>query len=98
MGSAILWEYYCAGNAIGMRQVQCPLGCEDGRCHGCVDTDGGDNPSVYGEVTLGDTLKKQDICSNRDEKVLREFYCVSAEEVGSREVVCPGVCSGGACA
>ena len=98
--TAQLVEYYCINNRISSKRIECPKGCTDGRCEGCVDTDGGDNPDVYGEVTIGDTLRKKDICSNigDEDNILREFYCVSPTELSSREVVCPGTCSAGRCA
>jgi hypothetical protein len=95
-GAAMLREYYCSGNVIGMRLVECPLGCSDGRCLGCEDSDGGDDPDVYGEVTLGTTLRKKDTCSNRDGVTLTEFYC-AGNTVASRQVTCPTSCDGGYC-
>jgi len=96
-GSASLSEFYCDGNRITMRMHECPLGCAEGRCLGCEDSDGGDEPDVYGEVTLGDTLTKRDTCSNRDGVTLTEFFCADPGEVGSRQVVCPASCDGGYC-
>jgi hypothetical protein len=94
--SASLNEFYCDENRIAMRLHQCPTGCADGRCLGCEDSDGGDKPNTYGEVTLG-SLTKKDICSNRDGVTLTEFYCVGPEEVGSRQVACTTSCDGGYC-
>jgi hypothetical protein len=97
VNTAMIREFYCMNNHVTSKSHQCPLGCSDGRCLGCEDTDGGDNPNVYGEVTLGSTLHKKDICSNRDGVTLTEFYCQSHEEIGSRQVVCPTSCDGGYC-
>jgi len=95
---ATLSEYFCAGNMISSKSIQCPTGCEDGRCLGCQDTDGGDFPEVYGVVTIGSELTKKDICSNQgDGNDLREFFCISHEELSSRTVTCPGGCDGGRC-
>ncbi|MFH1055147.1 MAG: hypothetical protein V1744_03510 [Candidatus Altiarchaeota archaeon] len=98
-GTASLTEYYCAGNRVTSKIMDCPKGCVDGRCAGCVDSDGGVNPEEYGEVTLGTTLTKKDYCSKIGDagNVLFEFYCKSVTEVGSEEVTCPGACSDGKC-
>lgn len=98
LGSAILHEFYCEGNRISLKQFECPMGCEAGACLGCKDTDGGDKPDVYGEVTLGTTLHKKDICLRTGEgKTLTEFYCVTPSQIGSRQVECPTSCDGGYC-
>lgn len=99
LSTASLQEYYCATKTFATSKIlQCPKGCLDGRCAGCVDTDGGDNPSVYGEVSLGDTLTKKDLCSRiGDGKTLQEYFCASRTELGSRQVVCDGGCADGRC-
>ncbi|MBD3387614.1 MAG: hypothetical protein GF416_01070 [Candidatus Altiarchaeales archaeon] len=97
VGSAILHEYYCGGNRIGMKQIDCTTGCDDGRCIGCEDSDGGDNPEVYGEVRMSSEWTKADKCSNIDGITLREFFCKSHTELGYRDVVCPTSCAGDYC-
>jgi hypothetical protein len=99
IGPASLQEYFCQpNNRTGTKIVECAQGCEEGRCLGCLDTDGGDNPSVYGQVTLGKTLVKKDLCSRiGNGTTLQEYFCKSKNEVGSRMVDCMAGCVDGRC-
>jgi hypothetical protein len=93
-----LIEYYCNGTAVASETIQCPLGCLEGVCVSCDDTDGGNVPSEYGIVTLGKTLMKKDLCSKiGDGKTLQEYYCATKTEIGSAQVYCDGGCDNGRC-
>jgi hypothetical protein len=98
-GTATVREFYCMpSDKISWKLIQCPKGCSDGACIGCVDTDGGDNPGTYGEAKLGTTLLKKDMCQTiGNGTTLQEYFCKSRDEIGSRIVDCPGGCSGGRC-
>ena len=54
----VVYEYYCEGGAVAVKQIMCPEGeaCEGGKCveafvGECEDTDGGKNPYKKGTVT-----------------------------------------------
>ena len=98
-GSATLLEYFCLyNNRTSSEIVQCPKGCANGQCGGCSDTDGGDNPETYGEVSLGKDVTKRDLCQTiGDGKTLQEYFCVNATDMGSRQVYCDAGCTGGRC-
>ncbi|MFH0863433.1 MAG: hypothetical protein V1875_10470 [Candidatus Altiarchaeota archaeon] len=97
--SASLLEYYClTNNRTSSELVQCPKGCYLGSCGGCSDTDGGDYPEVYGEVSVGKELTKRDRCQTiGDGKTLQEYYCLNSTDLGSRQVYCDAGCSDGRC-
>jgi len=91
-------EYWCDGTNVRSTAYDCPTGyeCSGGRCvAGCRDTDGGDNPSTYGSVWIGDTAYG-DRCSDSDHVL--EYYC-SGNTAASHTWECGFgyVCSSGAC-
>jgi len=92
-------EFYCLPSGkLTFKFIQCPKGCLKGECAGCKDSDGGIKPDVYGEVTLGETLTKKDVCSRvGDGKTLQEYYCKNRDEPGMQEIVCSGGCADGRC-
>ena len=59
----------------------------------CGDTDGGNNPSVFGK-TVSSTSASEDVCSSAT--TLSEFFC-SGNSIQSAQIVCPGSCQNGAC-
>ena len=95
---ATLIEYLCIENVLTSKMVQCPTGCLDGKCLSCEDTDGGDNPYVFGSVSVGANLHKKDICSTiGDGKTLQEYYCLNETYIGMVKHICPSACVAGAC-
>jgi hypothetical protein len=54
----------------------------------CGDTDGGNNPSVFGK-TVSSTSANEDACSSST--TLTEFFC-SGNSIQSASVVCSGSC------
>jgi hypothetical protein len=62
----ILIEGYCNGNGATTESFNCPNGCFKGACvtkknnnADCFDSDGGNNPSTFGYVRLGESLETQ---------------------------------------
>jgi hypothetical protein len=112
-------EYYCDSTGNGQKTiVKCVNGCEGGRCltvtttptstGGCTDSDGGKNPTKYGEVKVGGVTYKDGCnsctgaCSGTDDSCntscggMTEYYCDQGK-VASYQVECEGNCNGGVC-
>jgi subtilisin family serine protease len=75
-GGEYLREHYCNNSALKSVNIFCKDGCANGACVNaslmkCVDSDGGRNYTLKGNVTKGDVVKT-DFC---DGNVLKEYYC-----------------------
>lgn len=95
--------------ASDSKTIPCEGGyeCKDGACvrsvTSCQDDDNGENPNVYGTVTLslvdGTTQFERDLCLNP--RTVSELSCPSgsSSEISRRDINCPDgyECDGGAC-
>lgn len=77
----------------------CSNGCANGACISsnttqCIDSDGGLNYYVKGNVKVNNTLRGEDYCT--DDGRLDEYYC-EGNESGSTIYTCPLPCVDGAC-
>ena len=111
IGGGTLTEYYCDDDEVKKVVVQCNAGCaptgdacakeepKNASFEGCVDSDGGDVPEVYGTVNLSGIVF-EDTCESKAYKigsssVLKEYFC-TAGDVDSKEYYCDE-CSQGVC-
>jgi len=99
-----LVEYYCDGSrSVDSIEFLCPhgYGCVDGECTSyCTETDGGNDPGMFGEVSFGSYVYA-DYCIDREDPVmdrLVEYYC-DGDGLGydTFEYSCVGACSDGEC-
>ncbi len=97
-----LVEYYCYSNRMKQKTYTCKLGCADGRCVNCVDSDSGISAYKIGVAYLNSAAAKKykDTCTNvigktatRGAYVL-EYYCKD-NKVVSTSIKCN--CVNGAC-
>lgn len=68
----------------------------------CIDSDKGNNPDVYGEVTLSGRPYAKDFCNFNDRvpnTQVKEYWCETpdAKVVSSKWTPCPNGCVDGAC-
>ena len=109
-------EAFCnADGSLNYTLLDCPNGCDEdnGIClptlvSGCIDTDGGKNIFLVGNISgnytspTGKTIKwplSKEICSkdaNGNYTIVREGYCVG-NELKIESIACPDVCFKGAC-
>jgi len=110
-GQIRLKEYYCEGDAIKLRYVNCLGNCNFGACRNdyfyadnatgfCRKSDGGINPTEIGTMryTINSTTVWEftDYCQTSSSLV--EFYCTGGGMGHSAEIVeCPLGCRYGAC-
>jgi len=94
----MLAEYYCVDGQVASESIECELGCEDGACVSCLDSDGGEDYSEFGSVTGKDIVSEEfitesDICLGNIlvEKSCRNGYLVD------NFFECPYDCEDGAC-
>ena len=96
-----LMEGICYEGAWGKLYYQCPNGCKDGACTenepACVDSDGGYNIYVKGELKWksdsGEILINKDYCSG---VLITEYGCKEGKSY-SEVYTCPYGCYNGAC-
>lgn len=94
-----LTEYTCESGRVKSITYTCPGGCLDGACVPCLDTDGGYNLKVKGDVwVLGMSYKKtSDYCVTAIPTLLREKGCTKEGRVTEAESYCGTICKDGAC-
>ncbi|MEA3378077.1 MAG: hypothetical protein U9Q69_00405, partial [Nanoarchaeota archaeon] len=98
----LLVEYSCQEKKTRFTTVHCKGGCIEANCQApfCYDTDGADNPVIYGMIRGIDETGEyeiEDVCM--DDLTLVEYYCDISEALGygQREVQCSDPCSEGSC-
>ena len=93
LSEATLAEFFCQGTG-GLRELHydCPVGCSDGACIPCLDSDGGFNIEEEGEI-INDPQGRADYCNSNTEQV--EYYCVG-NQVRDHAVRCFS-CASGTC-
>jgi hypothetical protein len=75
MDSDTLKEVYCFGDgSIEIEEYSCLLGCEDGACLMCLDSDGGVNKYMKGTVRDSSGNIKTDECQQYTDNLI-EYYC-----------------------
>ncbi len=97
----VLKEYYCDGHTLGVLQVQCKFGCDDGACneypltvgYTCLDTDGGD-AEIRGLCVFSDASGNhsfEDCCASEcavGSAAARTLYEYGCEEITSGFKAC----------
>lgn len=100
LSDAQLNEYYCENNYGRSAEIKCPHGCEDGRCAEekptCIDSDGGKEYYVKGEVSDLRGGSGPDQCDATG-VVLVEFYCGPDGSFLTEKYDCPYGCLNGVC-
>ena len=72
----VLHEYFCDGNEVKEENYTCLLGCMNGACIRCRDSDYGKNYFVKGNCSYiegNEIVSKVDYCSSED--ILIEYIC-----------------------
>ncbi len=102
-GDKTLTEWYCDGDTVQSKKVQCKEFCYGTVCDTmsleCSDTETGADPAVAGYLTYysldGTTTAYEDACS-ADGKTVTDWYC-DGKDVKSQAFTCDGYCSYGSC-
>lgn len=93
-----LYETYCATNSNGADYYvstefyTCPNGCLNGFCVTCIDSDAGENPNVFGNVTVNGVVFR-DYCYSSNQ--VYEFRCEG--NLKRESILGCSSCSNGAC-
>ncbi|MBI5001803.1 hypothetical protein HZC31_00290 [Candidatus Woesearchaeota archaeon] len=98
-----LTEWYCEGDTVQSKKVQCKEYCYGTVCDTmsleCSDTETGADPAVAGYLTYysldGTTTAYEDTCT-ADGKGVTDWYC-DGKDVQSTVFSCDGSCSYGSC-
>jgi hypothetical protein len=100
---SLVYKYYCEANHCVDDATFCPIGCWNGACISCEDTDRGEDPEMRGVCyDRNHPNGYNDYCQNGE---VYEYYCDGTEGTGlcaaSPGVACPsgtqcidGVCLG----
>ncbi len=100
-----VFEKVCTDTSYTYIQHQCANGCKDGACitlNNCVDSDGGDNPNVYGTLSGtdadGNIISQTDQCGSGTATVndVFEKVCTDTSYTYTQHQ-CANGCKDGAC-
>ncbi len=102
-----VFEKVCTETSHTYTQHQCENGCENGACvtppvNNCVDSDGGDNPDVYGTLSgtdvWGNVIDQPDQCGSGTATINEVFEKVCTETSHTyTQHQCENGCENGAC-